>query len=173
MLISPLLPPTGGFFSKDKDMQADMNDFIGWAISRNERWDGDLIELSCGEKDICCYTWLKTHKTWLEDIFPHTCSDDFEAVLDLTYRIGRYQQLPAGALAYYFKSKEAEFHHLCDDDGFWSEALEDFKGILDNDDFEEIIRGRIYLYLENTLREQVWEGFCQYQNFVRSLSWEH
>ena len=98
---------------------------------------------------------------------------DFDAVLDLTYRIGQYQALPSGSLAYYFKSKENEYRQQCDDDGFWSQALDDFKSILNDDDFDEEIRGRIYLYMEDTLREKVWEEFCNYQNIARAFTWEH
>ena len=168
----PLLPPSGGFF-KDNNMKADLKDFVGWITSIDDRWDGDLIELSDSQKDAACYTWLRMHPTWLDDIFPHTCSDNFDAVLDLTYRIGQYQALPSGSLAYYFKSKENEYRHQCDDDGFWSEALDDFKSILNDDDFDELIRGRIYLYMEDTLREKVWEEFCNYQNIARAFTWEH
>ena len=62
-------------------------------------------------------------------------------------------------LAAFFR--DAADHHKkdLDNDGFLSEALDNFEDILDEPDFCSQVRDKIYLYLENTLDEKVMDSF--------------
>lgn len=131
----------------------ELNDIVSLIVDENPLWEGDLIDLNDKCKDLITFTWLNTHQTWLDDVFPHTCSDRYELALSMTY--GSTSRM----LAAMFRDAEQDHEDECDNDAYFSEALNDFSRILDSDTFIEQVRDNIYLYLEDTLRDRVEQSF--------------
>jgi hypothetical protein len=132
----------------------DINEVVAEAISSTPNWTGYVMELDDNFKDILCAKWLSSHPTWLDDIFPHTCSDRYDLALHMTYGMSSSRMLAA------FFRDAADYHKKdVDNDAFWSEALWNFENIMDDPDFCSIVRDRIYLYLERTLEEKVMDSF--------------
>ena len=132
----------------------DLNEIVAEAMSVTPDWTGDVIDLDDHLKDRLSAKWLVSHPTWLDDIYPHTCSDRYELALHMTYAMSSSRMLAA-----FFRDAADHHHKDLDNDGFLSEALDNFEGILDDSDFAEQVRDRIYMYLENTLQEKVMDSF--------------
>jgi hypothetical protein len=137
----------------------EFNDLINLLANEDNRWEGDLVDLADDAKDEICYHWLRLHPTWLDEIFPHTVSDEALFVLDLTYGVGMFEDVSNVALSTVFVTAHLRQMKDCDGDAFWSEALGNFEDILDLDNFHEEIRERIYMYLESPLRDKVQDIF--------------
>lgn len=139
----------------------ELNEIVLEAMSEPKFWGGDVMELSDDYKDRLAAKWLESHPTWLEDIYPHTCSDRYSLAIGTTYALSSSRMLAA-----MFRDAAEDNKHNVDDDAYWSEALGDFENILDNKDFASEVRDRIYLYLEPTLQDKVTES---YQYLVQDL----
>lgn len=132
----------------------DLNEIVAEAMSVTPDWDGHVIDLDDNFKDRLSAKWLVSHTTWLDDIYPHTCSDRYELALHMTYSMSSSRMLAA-----FFRDAADDHKEDLDNDGFLSEALDNFEGILDEADFCSQVRDKIYLYLENTLEEKVMDSF--------------
>jgi len=141
------------------NIMSEFNDLINLVAHENNRWEGDIVDLHDDAKDEICYHWLRLHPTWLDDIFPHTVSDESLFVLDLTYGIGMFEDVSTVALSTVFLTAHLRHIKECDGDAFWSEALDHFDDILIADDFADQVKDRIYMYLESTLRDKVQDIF--------------
>jgi len=63
----------------------DVNNFIIPFIEKNyKHFDGDIIDLEDQLKDEMCYLWLKSMKSWYDDILPSVITDQ-DAFLDAIY----------------------------------------------------------------------------------------
>ena len=51
-----------------------MKQEIKWLIDdfvrADAKWEGDIIDLCDGKKDVLCYEWLRVHSSWLDDYLP-------------------------------------------------------------------------------------------------------
>jgi len=130
-----------------------LNDLVALSIDEKPLWEGDLLDLNDNAKDAIVYEWLVTHPSWLNDIFPHTCTDKYELALGLTYNSS--SRILAAML---IDAAEANADQ-CDGDAYWSEALGHFEDILHNANFMAEVRERIYGYLEDSLRDRVEQSF--------------
>ena len=140
----------------------ELNDIVSLIMDENPLWEGDLIDLTDKCKDIITFTWLNTHQTWLDDVFPHTCSDRYELALSMTY--GSTSRM----LAAMFRDAEQDHEDECDNDAYFSEALDNFSDSLDAADFIEQVRNKIYLYLEDDMRNRVEQSFAHMLQEERS-----
>ena len=136
----------------------DFKDLVSWVDANNVQWSGDMLDLDDDFKDDICYHWLRLHPTWLDDIFPHTVSDEALLVLDLAYGVGLFADSGDVGLADVFYNATLRLKEI-DEDVYWSEALGNFESILSDKVFGQEVRDRIYMYLEPSLREEVQEIF--------------
>jgi hypothetical protein len=73
-----------------------INDAIIPFIEKNyKNFDGDIIDLEDQIKDELCYGWLKSMKSWYDDILPPVITDQ-DAFLDAIYA-----QPPTAAMTEY------------------------------------------------------------------------
>ena len=143
--------------SKNKGIKMsykELNEIVSEAMSVTDNWDGHVIDLDDNFKDRLSAKWIASHPTWLDDIYPHTCSDRYELALHMTYCMSSSRMLAA-----FFRDAADDHKKDLDNDGFWSEALGNFEGVLDDSDFCSQVRDNIYLYIENTLEEKVMDSF--------------
>lgn len=141
-----------------------LNDFVAF-LADQENFTGDLMDLNDYTKDTMVAIWLVNHGSWMTDIFPHTAGENYHEAMMLTYPDNldcEGLRRPSLTLAQLFRQLAVKYKEYCDGDAYWSEAAEDFEEILDEPDFEEQMRNRIYLYMEKTLREKVQDSYDDY-----------
>lgn len=119
------------------------------------KWEGDILALGDEHKDEAVYLWLKAHKTWLDDIFPATFT---QPVAWLTAKMIWGEKKPCNDLvARMFKALAEDTPVPFDrDDLWWSNAMDmHLDTIIECKNFVEDFKEGVYLYLEETLRDEI------------------
>jgi len=71
-----------------------MKQEIKWLIDdfvrADAKWEGDIIDLCDGKKDVLCYEWLRAYPSWLDDYLPVAITGTVSQIeyLDVLYRQG-------------------------------------------------------------------------------------
>ncbi len=135
------------------------DEIITWHIPSD--WDHCLASLPEAVLDHAVYTWLATHKTWLDDCFPECAYDRSLELLNVLYRDGTDQQF--AELMIQIRQDYSEKHQIAErgnkDVFYFSEATGDFEsdslvGAFIGDrhlSFAECYRNDLYLWLEDRI----------------------
>tara|TARA_R110000765_G_scaffold348289_1_gene438398 strand:- start:369 stop:719 length:351 start_codon:yes stop_codon:yes gene_type:complete len=51
-------------------MKQELRWLIDDLVRADAKWEGDIIDLCDGKKDVLCYEWLRVHWSWLDDYLP-------------------------------------------------------------------------------------------------------
>lgn len=71
-----------------------MKQEIKWLIDdfvrADAKWEGDIIDLCDGKKDVLSYEWLRAYPSWLDDYLPVAITGTVSQIeyLDVLYRKG-------------------------------------------------------------------------------------
>ncbi len=132
-----------------------LDEIVGLICDEKPMWEGEIMELADDARDAITCTWLQSHKTWADDIFPHTISDRYDFALAMLY--GPYGS--SGMMSQMLVEAAERNAKDVDGDAYFSEALDWFDELLFKDDLIETMRDRIYLYCEGTLHEAVQDSY--------------
>ena len=130
-------------------------------------WDGDLMSLSDELKDLAVYSWFKAHPTWIDDYLPeavlsqskslihclYTDTPAFRPLLNgcrKSYSVTLVIPVEGNEDVFYSSSALGDFETICTD-------AADFLGS-DHIGFADMFKELIYLNLENTLREKLFDA---------------
>ncbi len=144
-----------------KQLYRDLELFVDHHINKSKTFheEGDLADLDIVASNKACEIYLRNYISWMPDIMPY-CVDSYEAAIDAIY-----------------SDKPNEFFHLLNDIHRQAVACEkrldsydkwDFGelefSVLDtlvrigfDGDFDEQLRGAIYDYISDSVRERVHE----------------
>jgi hypothetical protein len=132
-----------------------LDDIVGLIRDEKPMWEGNIMELSDDARDAIACTWLQTHKTWADDVFPHTISDRYDFALAMLY--GPYGS--SGMMSQMLVEAAERNAKDVDNDAYVSDALDDFEHLLFKPGLLETMRDQIYLYCEGTLFEAVQDSY--------------
>ena len=132
-------------------------DFIMMHLDALDSEDARLSDLPDEAKDHATYIWMMSHKTWFDDIYPVSIGRSVGKIVT---------QMLFGKTPSASKLISNLFIAMADDcpddygrdEQWWSEALEkhlDTEVNLGN--FADILREDIYLYLELTMEEEIFQ----------------
>lgn len=117
--------------------------------------DARLSDLPDEAKDEAVYIWLNSHKTWFEDIYPATFSRGVGKIATemLFGKAPSASKIVSNLFVAMAEDSPDEFDK---DDRWWSEALEThLDSIVNLGNFADDLRDRIYLYLEHTIEDEI------------------
>jgi hypothetical protein len=117
--------------------------------------DARLSDLPDEAKDEAVYIWLNSHKTWFEDIYPATFSRGVGKIATemLFGKAPSASKIVSNLFVAMAEDCPDEYDK---DDRWWSEALEmHLDSIVNLGNFADDLRDRIYLYLENTIEDEI------------------
>jgi hypothetical protein len=117
--------------------------------------DARLSDLPDEAKDEAVYIWLNSHKTWFEDIYPATFSRGVGKIATemLFGKAPSASKIVSNLFVAMAEDCPDEYDK---DDRWWSEALEThLDSIVNLGNFADDLRDRIYLYLEHTIEDEI------------------
>ena len=135
-------------------------DFVSKHYNALYKEDSRLSDLPDEAMDEAVYIWLNSHKTWFEDIYPATFSRGVGKIATEML----FGKAPSNnkivANLFIVMAEDAVEHDK--DDLWWSEALgTHLDSIVNLGNFADDLRDRIYLYLEYTLEEAIFDEFAR------------
>ena len=135
-------------------------DFVSKHYDALYKEDSRLSDLPDEAMDEAVYIWLNSHKTWFEDIYPATFSRGVGKIATEML----FGKAPSNnkivANLFIVMAEDAVEHDK--DDLWWSEALgTHLDSIVNLGNFADDLRDRIYLYLEYTLEEAIFDEFAR------------
>tara|TARA_R100000951_G_scaffold66061_2_gene55911 strand:+ start:83 stop:544 length:462 start_codon:yes stop_codon:yes gene_type:complete len=135
-------------------------DFVSKHYDALYKEDSRLSDLPDEAMDEAVYIWLNSHKTWFEDIYPATFSRGVGKIATEML----FGKAPSNnkivANLFIAMAEDAVEHDK--DDLWWSEALETHLDSMVNlGNFADDLRDRIYLYLEHTIEEAIFDEFAK------------
>jgi len=117
--------------------------------------DARLSDLPDEAKDEAVYIWLNSHKTWFEDIYPATFSRGVGKIAT-EMLFGKAPSASKIVSNLFIAMAEDSPDEYDKDDRWWSEALEThLDSIVNLGNFADDLRDRIYLYLEHTIEDEI------------------
>ena len=117
--------------------------------------DARLSDLPDEAKDEAVYIWLNSHKTWFEDIYPATFSRGVGKIAT-EMLFGKAPSASKIVTNLFIAMAEDSPDEYDKDDRWWSEALEThLDSIVNLGNFADDLRDRIYLYLEHTIEDEI------------------
>jgi len=122
--------------------------------------DSRLSDLPDEAMDEAVYIWLNSHKTWFEDIYPATFSRGVGKIAT-EMLFGKAPSASKIVSNLFIAMAEDAVEHD-KDDLWWSEALEThLDSTVNLGNFADDLRDRIYLYLEHTIEEAIFDEFAK------------
>ena len=135
-------------------------DFVSKHYDALYKEDSRLSDLPDAAMDEAVYIWLNSHKTWFEDIYPATFSRGVGKIAT-EMLFGKAPSASKIVSNMFIAMAEDAVEHD-KDDLWWSEALEThLDSIVNLGNFADDLRDRIYLYLEHTIEEAIFEEFAK------------
>lgn len=137
-------------------------DFISLHYDALNQEDARLSDLPDEAKDQACYIWLNSHKTWFEDIYP-PCFGRGVGKIATEMLFGKAPSASKLVSNLFVAMSEDCPDDYGRDEQWWSEALEkhlDKEVNLGN--FADSLREDIYLYLELTMEEEIFQQLADY-----------
>lgn len=135
-------------------------DFVSKHYDALYKEDSRLSDLPDAAMDEAVYIWLNSHKTWFEDIYPATFSRGVGKIAT-EMLFGKAPSASKIVSNLFIAMAEDAVEHD-KDDLWWSEALEThLDSIVNLGNFADDLRDRIYLYLEHTIEEAIFEEFAK------------
>ena len=135
-------------------------DFVSKHYEALYKEDSRLSDLPDEAMDEAVYIWLNSHKTWFEDIYPATFSRGVGKIAtEMLFGKAPSNNKIVSNL-FIAMAEDAVEHEK--DDLWWSEALETHLDSMVNlGNFADDLRDRIYLYLEHTIEEAIFDEFAK------------
>ena len=135
-------------------------DFVSKHYDALYKEDSRLSDLPDEAMDEAVYIWLNSHKTWFEDIYPATFSRGVGKIAtEMLFGKAPSSNKIVSNL-FVVMAEDAVEHDK--DDLWWSEALETHLDSMVNlGNFADELRDRIYLYLEHTIEEAIFDEFAK------------
>jgi len=135
-------------------------DFVDKHYEALYKEDSRLSDLPDEAMDEAVYIWLNSHKTWFEDIYPATFSRGVGKIA--TEMLFGKAPSASKIVSNLFVAMAEDAVEHDKDDLWWSEALgTHLDSIVNLGNFADELRDRIYLYLEYTLEEAIFEEFAR------------
>ena len=135
-------------------------DFVDKHYEALYKEDSRLSDLPDEAMDEAVYIWLNSHKTWFEDIYPATFSRGVGKIAT-EMLFGKAPSASKIVSNLFIAMAEDAVEHD-KDDLWWSEALEThLDSTVNLGNFADDLRDRIYLYLEHTIEEAIFEEFAK------------
>jgi len=135
-------------------------DFVSKHYDALYKEDSRLSDLPDEAMDEAVYIWLNSHKTWFEDIYPATFSRGVGKIAT-EMLFGKAPSASKIVSNLFIAMAEDAVEHD-KDDLWWSEALEThLDSTVNLGNFADDLRDRIYLYLEHTIEEAIFEEFAK------------
>lgn len=136
-------------------------DFVSKHYDALYKEDSRLSDLPDEAMDEAVYIWLNSHKTWFEDIYPACFSRGVGKIATemLFGKAPSNNKIVANLFTAMAEDAPVEWDK---DDLWWSEALEiHLDSIVNLGNFADVLRDRIYLYLEHTVEEAIFDEFAK------------
>ena len=136
-------------------------DFVSKHYDALYKEDSRLSDLPDEAMDEAVYIWLNSHKTWFEDIYPACFSRGVGKIATemLFGKAPSNNKIVANLFVAMAEDAPVEWDK---DDLWWSEALEiHLDSIVNLGNFADDLRDRIYLYLEHTVEEAIFDEFAK------------
>ena len=142
-------------------MLTDYQDFIDGHYDILHKEDARLSDLPDEAKDKAVYLWLKTHKSWYDDIYPASMS---RSVGDIATEMLFGKAPVASRIVTNLFVAMAEDSDSNDRDDLWWSCAGDLylDTIVNLGNFADEFRTLIYLYLEGDIEDAVFEQKAQY-----------
>ena len=135
-------------------------DFVSKHYDALYKEDSRLSDLHDAAMDEAVYIWLNSHKTWFEDIYPATFSRGVGKIAT-EMLFGKAPSASKIVSNLFIAMAEDAVEHD-KDDLWWSEALEThLDSTVNLGNFADDLRDRIYLYLEHTIEEAIFDEFAK------------
>lgn len=135
-------------------------EFVGKHYDALYKEDSRLSDLPDEAMDEAVYIWLNSHKTWFEDIYPATFSRGVGKIAT-EMLFGKAPSASKIVSNLFIAMAEDAVEHD-KDDLWWSEALEThLDSTVNLGNFADDLRDRIYLYLEHTIEEAIFDEFAK------------
>lgn len=135
-------------------------DFVDKHYDALYKEDSRLSDLPDEAMDDAVYIWLNSHKTWFEDIYPATFSRGVGKIAT-EMLFGKAPSASKIVSNLFIAMAEDAVEHD-KDDLWWSEALgTHLDSMVNLGNFADELRDRIYLYLEHTIEEAIFEEFAR------------
>ena len=145
-------------------------EFVGKHFEALYAEDSRLSDLPDEAKDEAVYIWLNSHRTWFEDIYPACFSRGVGKIATemLFGKAPSANKIVANLFIAMVEDAPAEWDK---DDLWWSEACGiHLDSIVNLGNFADDLRDRIYLYLEHTIEEAIYDEFAKQK---KELDMEH
>lgn len=136
-------------------------DFVSKHYDALYKEDSRLSDLPDEAMDEAVYIWLNSHKTWFDDIYPACFSRGVGKIATemLFGKAPSNNKIVANLFVAMAEDAPVEWDK---DDLWWSEALEThLDSIVNLGNFADDLRDRIYLYLEHTVEEAIFDEFAK------------
>ena len=136
-------------------------DFVSKHYDALYKEDSRLSDLPDEAMDEAVYIWLNSHKTWFDDIYPACFSRGVGKIATemLFGKAPSNNKIVANLFVAMAEDAPVEWDK---DDLWWSEALEiHLDSIVNLGNFADDLRDRIYLYLEHTVEEAIFDEFAK------------
>ena len=136
-------------------------DFVSKHYDALYKEDSRLSDLPDEAMDEAVYIWLNSHKTWFEDIYPATFSRGVGKIAT-EMLFGKAPSASKIVSNLFIAMAEDSPDEYDKDDRWWSEALEaHLDSTVNLGNFADDLRDRIYLYLEHTIEEAIFDELAK------------
>lgn len=145
-----------------------MDDFIWSNIDTLNSEDARLSDLDDKLKDQAVYIWLKNHQTWYDDIYPASMS---RSVGDIATEMLFGEKPVASRIVTNLFVAMAEDDDSDDRDDLWWSCATDshLDEIVNLGNFADEFRDSVYLYLENSIEDYVFDRMAR---LLEEEKWE-
>ena len=142
-------------------MLTDYQDLIDLHYDTLHKEDARLSDLPDQAKDRAVYLWLKTHKSWYDDIYPASMS---RSVGDIATEMLFGKAPVASRIVTNLFVAMAEDSDSDDRDDLWWTCAGDLylDTIVNTGNFADEFRTLVYLYLEGDIEDAVFEQKAKY-----------
>ncbi len=150
-------------------LNGDLDQFIWDHLDTLNKEDARFSDLSDEAKDEAVHTWMLCHRTWFDDIYPMAIGRSVgKIVTDMLFgKAPSHSKLISNLFIAMADDSPDDYGK---DELWWSEALEmHLDSIVNLGNFGDDLRDRIYLYLEPTIENYV---FDRMSRLVENDKWD-
>lgn len=151
-------------------LNGDLDDFIYNHIDTLNKEDARFSDLDDDAKDLAVHTWMMSHRTWFDDIYPMSIGRSVgKIVTDMLFgKAPSHNKLISNLFIAMVEDCPTDYGK---DELWWSEALGIYLDTIVNlGNFGDELRDRIYLYLEPAIEDYL---FDRMGRLLENDKWEH
>jgi len=151
-------------------LNGDLDDFIYDHIDTLNQEDARFSDLDDDAKDLAVHTWMMSHRTWFDDIYPMSIGRSVgKIVTDMLFgKAPSHNKLISNLFIAMVEDSPTDYGK---DELWWSEALGIYLDTIVNlGNFGDELRERIYLYLEPAIEDYL---FDRMGRLLENDKWEH